>query len=122
MRESSLAKRVGYFLTFNGLSLFAFLSVLIIPFLYGFMLTFTDWNAISDGFRFIGLQNYATVFSDKEFVRQFLITIRYVVISAVLCNVFAFTIAYFLTSGMRGQNFLRGGFSAFSGRQYTQPA
>jgi raffinose/stachyose/melibiose transport system permease protein len=110
LRESSLVKRCATFLAFNGLSLFAFLSVLIIPFAYGLILTFTDWNAISDTFQFIGLTNYATVFADKEFVRQFLITIRYVVISAVLVNVFAFTIAYFLTSGMRGQNFLRGGF------------
>ena len=110
MRESSPIKRFSTFIAFNGLSLFAFFSVLMIPFVYGLVLTFTDWNAISDTFRFIGLANYATVFSDKEFVRQFLITIRYVVISAVLCNLFAFTIAYFLTSGIRGQNFLRGGF------------
>lgn len=110
MRENSLVKRGGYFLAFNGLSLFAFLCVLVIPFIYGFILTFTNWNAISDAYSFVGLQNYTTVFSDKEFLQQFLITLKYVVISAVLCNVFAFTIAYFLTSGMRAQNFLRGGF------------
>ncbi len=110
MRESSLVRRGGYFLAFNGLTLFSFLCVLVIPFIYGFILTFTNWNAISDAYDFVGLQNYLTVFSDKEFLRQFLITLKYVVVSAVLCNIFAFTIAYFLTSGMRAQNFLRGGF------------
>ncbi len=110
MRESSLVKRGGYFLAFSGLSLFAFLCVLVIPFLYGFFLTFTDWNAISDTFSFVGLQNYRTVFTDKEFLRQFLVTLRYVAISAILCNVVAFTLAYLLTSGIRGQNLLRGGF------------
>ncbi len=110
MREKSLLKRSGYFLAFNGATLFTFFCVLILPFLYGIYLTFTDWNAISDTYHFVGLQNYATVFTDKEFLKQFLITFKYVIVSALLVNLLAFTLAYFLTSGMRGQNFLRGGF------------
>ncbi|HPJ02455.1 MAG TPA: sugar ABC transporter permease [Candidatus Limiplasma sp.] len=110
MQEKSLLRRSGIFLAFNGVTLFAFTAVLIIPFLYGLFLTFTDWNAISDTFSFVGFQNYAKVFSDKEFLRQFLITFKYVIISALLCNLLAFTLAYFLTSGIRAQNFLRGGF------------
>ncbi len=110
MREKSLLRRSGYFLAFNGPTLFAFFSVLILPFLYGLYLTFTDWNAISDTYRFVGFQNYATVFADKEFLKQFLVTFKYVIITALLVNLLAFTLAYFLTSGMRGQNFLRGGF------------
>jgi len=110
MREKSLLKRSGYFLAFNGPTLFAFFCVLILPFFYGLYLTFTDWNAISDTYSFVGFQNYATVFTDKEFLTQFLITFKYVIISALLCNLLAFALAYFLTSGMRCQNFLRGGF------------
>jgi len=110
VRERSLLRRSGYFLVFNGPTLFAFFCVLILPFFYGLYLTFTDWNAISDTYSFVGLQNYATVFADKEFLNQFLITFKYVIISALLCNLLAFTLAYFLTSGMRCQNFLRGGF------------
>lgn len=110
MREKSFLKRSGYFLAFNGPTLFAFICVMILPFLYGLYLTFTDWNAISDTYSFVGFQNYVTVFHDKEFLRQFLVTFKYVIISALLCNVLAFTLAYFLTSGMRMQNFLRGGF------------
>jgi raffinose/stachyose/melibiose transport system permease protein len=110
MREKNILKRSGYFMAFNGVTLFTFLCVLIVPFIYGLYLTFTDWNAISDNYNFVGFQNYVKVFNDKEFVKQFLITFKYVIVSAVLCNVLAFTLAYFLTSGMRGQNFLRGGF------------
>jgi raffinose/stachyose/melibiose transport system permease protein len=97
-------------LAFNGATLLTFFCVLILPFLYGIYLTFTDWNAISDTYHFVGFQNYATVFTDKEFLKQFLITFKYVIVSALLVNLLAFTLAYFLTSGMRGQNFLRGGF------------
>jgi len=110
MREKKFLKRSGYFLAFNGPTLFTFTCVLILPFVYGVYLTFTDWNAISDTYSFVGFQNYATVFTDKEFLRQFLITFKYVILSALLCNLLAFTLAYFLTSGMRCQNFLRGGF------------
>lgn len=110
MKEKHVLKRCGYFLAFTGPSLFAFVCVLIIPFFYGIFLTFTDWNGIANNYQFIGLQNYAKVFADKEFLRQFLVTLKYVLFSAVLCNVLAFVLAYFLTSGMRAQNFLRGGF------------
>lgn len=110
MREKSLLKRGGYFLAFTGPSLFAFICVLIIPFLYGIFLTFTNWNGIAGSYQFVGFENYVKVFNDKEFVRQFLVTLKYVFLSTVLCNVLAFTLAYLLTSGMKAQNFLRGGF------------
>ena len=110
MRDKRLLRRSGYFMVFNGPSLFAFICVLILPFAYGLYLTFTDWNAISDAYSFVGFQNYATVFKDKEFLHQFLITFKYVILSALFCNLLAFSLAYFLTSGMRAQNFLRGGF------------
>lgn len=97
-------------MAFTGPSLFAFICVLIIPFFYGIFLTFTDWNGIAGNYQFVGFANYAKVFSDKEFLRQFLVTLKYVFLSTVLCNVLAFTLAYLLTSGMKAQNFLRGGF------------
>jgi raffinose/stachyose/melibiose transport system permease protein len=110
MRKKSLVGRAGLFFIFTGPSLIIFTCVLIVPFFYGLYLTFTDWNAIADRYRFVGLKNYFAIFSDKEFLTQFLITMKYVVFSTTLCNLFAFTLAYFLTSGMKAQNFLRGGF------------
>lgn len=86
------------------------MCVLIVPFLYGFYLTFTDWNGISDTYSFIGLRNYILIFKDGEFSKQFLVTLKYMVFSTVLVNLFAFAFAYILTSGIKEQNFLRGGF------------
>jgi raffinose/stachyose/melibiose transport system permease protein len=110
MNEKSLLKKVGLFLVFTGPTLTAFICVLILPFFYGFYLTFTDWNAISDTYSFIGLRNYFSVFTDMEFLRQFLVTLKYAIFSTLLVNLLAFTLAYLLTSGMKGQKFLRGGF------------
>ena len=38
------------------------------------------------------------------------LTLKYVFVSVLLVNVFAFLIAYLLTNGMKGQNFFRSGF------------
>jgi raffinose/stachyose/melibiose transport system permease protein len=110
MNEKNILRKAGLFCVFTGPSLIAFACVLIIPFMYGLHLTFTDWNAISDTYRFVGFKNYKSVFMDKEFLLQFLVTLRYVIFSTLFCNLIAFIIAYFLTSGMKMQNFLRGGF------------
>ena len=110
MSNNKLHKKIGLFLVFAGPALFAFVCVLLLPLIQGIAFTFTDWNLVSDKFNFIGLKNYQTVFKDKEFISQFLLTIRYVLYSSVLSNLTAFTLAYLLTSGMRGQNLLRGAF------------
>ena len=50
------------------------------------------------------------IFSDKEFLTQFIKTLGYVFYSTIFCNVIAFILAYLLTSNIKAQNFLRGGF------------
>lgn len=90
--------------------MFCFLAVVIIPFLYGVYLTFTDWNGVSDTKNFIGLKNFAGVISDKQFWSSLLLTFRYVIVVVILVNMLAFAIAYLLTRGIKGQNFFRAGF------------
>lgn len=109
MKDSALVK-AKWFFVFTGPTIIAFLCVMVIPFFHGIYMTFTDWNAINDTYKFVGLRNYVLAFSDKVFHRQFLVTLKYVVYSAILVNIFAFTLAYLLTSGIKGQNFLRAGF------------
>ncbi len=108
--KNSFAKKTGLFLFFTGPTLIAFISILIIPFVYGIYLTFTDWNAISQDYQIVGLQNYITAFTDGEFLTQFLITCKYVFISTFICNILAFLLAYALTRGIKLQEFMRSGF------------
>lgn len=104
------ARNLGYFLAFAGPSLTAFICVMAIPFMYGIILTFTDYSPISGTSNFVGLANFVSVFSDHEFLRQFLKTVVYVFYSTLFSNLVAFTLAALLTSGIAGENFLRGGF------------
>lgn len=100
----------GIFITFMGPSLLTFTCVLLIPFLYGVLLTFTNYNPIKGTKDFVGFFNYIAIFSDKEFLAQFIKTLGYVFYSTIFCNILAFILAYILTNNIKTQNFLRSGF------------
>jgi raffinose/stachyose/melibiose transport system permease protein len=82
-----------------------FLAVVIVPFLYGFYLTLTDWNGVTATKNIIGLSNYAEVFKDTDFWSSMGLTLKYVFFSVILVNLVAFMLAYVLTNGLKGQNF-----------------
>ncbi|ABY94290.1 binding-protein-dependent transport systems inner membrane component [Thermoanaerobacter pseudethanolicus ATCC 33223] len=109
-QEKTLLAKLKTYLIFAGPTTFAFLTVIILPFLYGIYLTFTDWNGISATHAFVGFSNYLQAFNDKVFWTSFLLTLKYVFFTVILINVIAFFLAYMLTSGVKGQNFFRAGF------------
>lgn len=109
-KKNSFFKNAGTFLVFTGPSLFAFTAVLVIPFLYGIYLSFTNYSPVTGANDFIGLTNFIKVFSDKEFIKQFIKTLGYVFYSTLFCNLIAFVLAALLTSNVRGQTLLRGSF------------
>ncbi|WP_054025438.1 carbohydrate ABC transporter permease [Bacillus sp. FJAT-28004] len=108
--EKGLWNRLRLRLLFTGPTLFAFLAVMIIPFLYGIYLTFTNWDGISTTSSLVGFENYVSVFKDAVFWKSFLLTLKYVFISVALINVVAFLLAYVLTRGLKGQSIFRAGF------------
>lgn len=109
-RHEKLSTKCGLFAMFAGPSMVAFSLFVIIPFFYGIYLTMTNWDGISQTKEFVGLLNYQITFTDPEFWSAIWLTIKYVLAVVVLVNVIAFLLAVLLTSGIRGQNFLRAGF------------
>ena len=89
-KKNESLKNTGLFLAFAGPAVFAFMAVVIIPFLYGFYLTFTSWDGLSKSKPFVGLANYAELFKDTGFWQALGLTLIYVVVSVVLVNVVAF--------------------------------
>lgn len=110
MNENTKRGKFLLFLIFVGPALLCFFAVVIVPFLYGIYLTFTNWDGISPNHDFVGFTNYVAVFRDSEFWKALLLTLQYVVFSVLLINVIAFILAYLLTSGVKGQSFLRSAF------------
>lgn len=111
-KNQSLKRRqkITTFCQFALPGLIVFTIVVIIPFLYGFYLTFTDWDGVKTAKNFVAFSNYIEVFKDTQFWTSMLLTLKYVLFSVILVNVVAFALAYLLTSGMKGQNFFRTGF------------
>ena len=106
-------RKIQNMLQFAGFGLPATLiwaAVVIIPFLYGIGITFTDWNGLSLDINFIGLKNYKTVFSDPTFLSAFLKTVIYVLFTVIVSNVVGFFLAFVVTSGIRFQGLFRTGF------------
>lgn len=110
MNEKGFFNKLKIYLIFAGPTTFAFFAVIIIPFIFGIYLTFTDWNGLSSTYSFVKIANYISILYDSAFWTSFLLTLKYVFYTVVIVNVMAFTLAYFLTSGIKGENFLRAGF------------
>lgn len=87
-----------------------FFAVVIIPFIYGFYLTLTDWDGVRQAKNIVGVANYAATFADAQFWSSMELTLRYVFCSVLLVNLVAFVMAYALSNGLKGQNFFRTGF------------
>lgn len=111
MLERRFRDKLKTYLVFAGPTTFVFFTVIILPFLFGIYLTFTNWDGIAKSYTFVRLSNYMTVFKDPTFWNSFTLTLRYVAYTVLIVNTLGFTLAYALTgNSVRGQNFLRTGF------------
>lgn len=109
-QREKFSKKVGLFVIFAGPSMVSFIMFVVIPFFYGIYLTMTDWDGIAKVKGFVGLQNYVTLLQDEQFWGSIGLTIKYVIAVVILVNIISFLLAVLLTSGIRGEKFLRAGF------------
>ena len=84
----------------------AFCIGFVWPFVQGIYLSFCDFNTPRDAV-WKGVENYVRVFQDEGFLHAFKNTAAFAVVSIILINVVAFSIAYALTQKMRGANLYR---------------
>ena len=89
----------------------AFVIGFIVPFAYGIFLSFCKFTTVVD-WKWTGLQNYTKIFFvngklDTTFIHSLWYTALFTVVTVVIINVVAFTIAMLLTKGIRGTNLFR---------------
>lgn len=89
---------------------FAFVMVIIIPFVLGIYYSMTDWNGVNPIITWVGFSNFTKMFSEPQFIYAFLITLMFTVINIVLVNIVGFLMSLLATSRVRGRNFYRAGF------------
>lgn len=110
MKKNKTFSNISTFLVFAGPAVFAFMAVIIVPFLYGVYLTLTSWDGISKAKPFVGIVNYISAFKDTAFWQSLGLTFVYVILSVFLVNLVAFLLALLVTGKIRGKNFFRAGF------------
>ena len=101
--QKSLKK---YFPIFALPTLVAFTIGFIIPFFMGIYLSFCKFTTVTDA-KFVGISNYFKIFTDKTFGHALWNTAIFTVVSVLLINVLAFTVAMLLTKGIKGTNIFR---------------
>lgn len=87
-------------------TLIAFIIGFVWPFIWGAGLSFCKFTTVNN-VQFVGLSNYAMIWSDNTFTHAFWFTAAFTVVSTLLVNVLAFAIALLLTRGIKGTNVFR---------------
>ncbi|GHV27579.1 ABC transporter permease [Spirochaetia bacterium] len=101
--DKSLKK---YFLFFVGPTLAAFLIAFVIPFIMGIALSFARFTTMTD-ISWVGFSNYVRAFSNSDFIHALQFSALFTIVSVVIINVVAFTLAIILTRGFTGTNVFR---------------
>ena len=96
-------------LVFVGPWIVGFLAFSAIPMVASLVLSLTDFDPRkADEIRFVGLDNYARMFSDPAFVKASLVTLRFAVIVVPTTLAFALAIALLVNSKLlAGRNLFR---------------
>ena len=84
----------------------AFIIGFVIPFCQGLYLSLCKFQTVNKT-TFVGLSNYGKAIADTLFQESFWLTVRVTLISTLLINVFALTVALLLTRKLKGTNLFR---------------
>jgi raffinose/stachyose/melibiose transport system permease protein len=96
-----------YYAFFILPTLLAFVISFLIPFLLGIYLSFTKFTTVTNS-EWVGVSNYLRAFTDdRNFLNAMIFTVKFALVSVVLINVFAFSLALLLTRKIRGTNIFR---------------
>lgn len=98
-----------YFPVFVLPTLAAFAIAFAVPFVLGLFLSFTEFTTVADA-QWVGFENYLRAFSNDDFKNALWFTVRFTIVSVITVNVLAFTLATFLTKGLKGTNLFRTAF------------
>src|SRR5215218_4745846 len=100
-RRTWLRWRFAYLVLLPTLVLFIYLRVF--PTAWAFVMSFFEWGLVKPAEKFVGLDNYTKLLSDKNFQTAFTNTTIFAVATTVLSVVIAIVLAAFLARAVRGR-------------------
>jgi raffinose/stachyose/melibiose transport system permease protein len=88
---------------------FAFFAVIVLAsFVMGFYYSFTKWNGVNKVAVWIGLKNYITIFKgDEQAGIAAIFTLKFTMVSVVVSNLLAYSLALILTMPLKLASLLR---------------
>lgn len=86
--------KTSFFFSLPAIALYSVL--VLIPIVYGFYLSLTNWDGFSTHIKIIGWANYAGLFDNDEFWGSFKVTIYFTLLFSVVQNVVALALALVL--------------------------
>lgn len=92
---------------FLGPALILYLSLLIVPALQAFILSFYDTSGFGDSARFVGIDNYSRMLTDSIFWRSVRNTAAIMVIGGIAVFALAFLLTVLINSGLWGRKLFR---------------
>jgi multiple sugar transport system permease protein len=92
---------------FLSIPLLFFLFVRFVPMLYALVMSTTNWGLTAQGVRFVGFENFRTIFNDKVFLISLSNTARYALIGAPLAILISLFFAFQLNNISWGQGLYR---------------
>lgn len=84
-----------------------FSMFVLIPFLFSTITSFSKWNGISNGFSWVGIENYKKVLEDENFRNAFIYTMKNMLAVTIIANSIGVIFAILLTAGMKASGFFR---------------
>lgn len=96
-------KNLTYFL-FTAPAVLLYTLLLVIPVFQGIYYSMTDWSGLSKNIKFIGLANYAKIFSDKRVLHAFGFTFKYSLLLLVCVLSLATILALILHYVLKGRS------------------
>lgn len=108
MKKNSIThKRNMSYMPVIVLALVLYSIFFIVPAIYSFYFSLTDWNGFSLEYHFSGLDNFIKVFQDKDLLNSIKFTLLYTVVINAVTIPCSILLAILLTKPLRGVNFFR---------------
>lgn len=108
MKKNSIShKRNVSYMPVIAIALLLYTVFFIVPAVYSFYFSLTDWNGYSLQYNFVGFKNFVKVFQDKDLFNSVKFTVIYTIVinaTTIPCSVI---LGIFLTKKLKGVNFFR---------------
>jgi N-acetylglucosamine transport system permease protein len=100
--------RISLMVVFLGLPLAIFFVFVVWPFIQAFYYSLTDWSGFSSDMKFVGLDNYKTLFSDDIFLKALRNNVLLAIVVPTVTITLSLALASLVTVGGSASGAVRG--------------